>query len=525
MSSKVIPFHEFCRTVIGLKLSPGQSVVAKCIFGGMQPAELLNEKERDMARTMFGNVDVIPDSARRIVVLRLGRGSGKTTLSAAFSIYNILTCDVSECGPGDTPTAMVIAPDKPTAQLTIRMAREMMRLNKSLEALVEGSEDTKISIRRPDGKLVAIEAFAASRGGASVRGRSITSFILDEAEFFRSDESNAVNDRAVYGALIPRLMSKGKGIFLSTPWPVETLMGQLFEQNYGRPLTATAAIATTIQMRPEKRALVEAEFLRDRDNAEREFNCQVEYLTDGGFFDAAALSGSLDAVSSYPFPRNPLWPCAVGVDFAFKQDSSTLVVVQFDGKYYRVCRMVELRPKKGQPLKPSEVVKEFAEIAKIYGVSAVISDGHYREAIREHLNHYGLSIFDAPEGAKGKHDVYSRTKGVLHEGLCRIPDNKEGKRLLDQAKTVVAKPAAGGTLSIRTPRRNGMAHGDLVSAWTLAVHFLAYGEAVQAKPKAPPKDSPEWHTDQEAKRLRFLEEQERKYLKEAERAARKSRRT
>lgn len=517
---QVIPFHEFCHKVVGLKLTIGQSVLAKCVFGDYQPCDLSGQ-EREVADQMFNGVDFVPESARRIIVLRLGRGSGKTTLSAAFSIYNILTCDVTECGPGDVPTAMVIAPDKPTAKLTIRMCREMIRLHPSLNKLVEAAEDEKITLRRPDGKQVAIEAFAASRGGASVRGRSITSFLLDEAEFFRSDEANAVNDRAVYGALVPRLMSKGKGIFLSTPWPVETLMGELFEQNYGQPLTATAVKATTVQMRPEKRALVEAELLRDKDNAEREFFCEVEYMRDGGFFDASALHGSLDEDSPYPLPRNPLWPCAAGVDFAFKSDSSALVIVQYDGKYYRTCRMVELRPKKGQPLKPSAVVKEFAEICKSYGISGVICDGHYREAIREHLSEFGLHIIDAPEGVKGKMEVYTRTKGVLHEGLCRLPDNKEGRRLVEQGKTIVARPAAGGALTIKAPRRTGMAHGDLVSAWTLAVHHLAYGTVQNAEKPIPARGTPEWQVYIKARELEYESAREAKYLREQSRAVKK----
>jgi hypothetical protein len=518
-----IPFHDFCSKVVGLKLTTGQSVLAKCVFGNYQPSDL-EGRERAVAQEMFGGVLTVPTAARRIIVLRLGRGSGKTTVSAAFSIYTAVTASLHECGPGDVPVVVVVAPDKETAKLSIRMCREMARGNQALNNLIESADDTKILFRRPDGRQVAIEAFAASRGGASVRGRSILAFLLDEAEFFRSDDagSYAVNDRDIYGAIIPRLMESGKGIFLSTPWPVETLMAELFEANYGHPVTATAVKATTLQMRPEKRALIEAELARDKDNAEREFNCEVEYMRDGGFFDTAALTGSIDTVSQFPIPRNPLWPCAAGADFAFKSDSSALVIVQWDGKYYRTSYMKELRPRKNQPLKPSEVVKEFAEHCKIYGVSGVVADGHYREALREHLSGYGLSILDAPEGTRGKMDTYTRTKGVLHEGLCRMPDSKEGRRLLEQAKTVVAKPAAGGTLSIKTPRRTGLAHGDLVSAWVLAVHHLAYGSVGKEKDIKPEYGSSEWFTWVQAKTMTAEAKREAEYLRQVERDVRKS---
>ncbi len=47
--------------------------------------------------------------------------------------------------------------------------------------------------------------------------------------------------------------------------------------------------------------------------------------------------------------------------------------------------IVELRPAKGAPLKPSVVVHEFASVLRRHGAEHVRADGHYREAIREHL--------------------------------------------------------------------------------------------------------------------------------------------
>src|SRR5205823_8048079 len=133
------------------------------------------------------------------------------------------------------------------------------------------------TLRRPDGRLVAFEAFAASRGGASARGISILVFILDEADFFRSDDGDfIVNDRDVYRGLVPRLMHGGKGLFISTPWPVPTLRRELHEKNFGDPRTALAATASTLTMRdndPRLRADIEMEREREPGNAAREFDC------------------------------------------------------------------------------------------------------------------------------------------------------------------------------------------------------------------------------------------------------------
>ncbi len=83
---------------------------------------------------------------------------------------------------------------------------------------------------------------------------------------------------------------------------------------------------------------------------------------------------------------------------------------------------------------------------------------------------------------------------MLHEGYCVIPDNKLGNQLIGQAKLVSAKPAPGGTVTIKIPRKVGMGHGDLVSAWTLAVHALAYKNA-EAKQIVYEYGSPEWQAE------------------------------
>lgn len=503
--------------MLQLTLTRGQLVIAKCVFGDTQPKDLPDD-ERAYAEEMLGGLLAIPSKARRVVYLRLGRGSGKTTIAAAWNIYVSVTADLSRCGPGDIPVAVTVAPDKNTAKLSIRMAREMMRGSSALNSLVIESSEERIDLRRPDGRRVAIEAFAASRGGSSIRGRSILTFLLDEAEFFRSDDNGSylINDRDIYGALMPRLLPGGKGIFLSTPWPVETMMAEEFTKNFGKPATGIAVKATSLQMRgddPEIAAIIEQEMERDPENARREYFCEVDRASGGEFFDPGALSTSLDAVRAYPVPRNPLWPAAAAADFAFRSDSSTLVIVQYDGRRYIISECLELRPKRGQPLKPSEVCREFAHILKKYGLSAIVADGHYREAIREHLSSFGISIIDAPEGLRGKQEVFTRTKAVLHEGLCTIPDNHDGKRLIEQAKTVIARPSAGGALTIKIPRRVGTAHGDLISAWTLAVHRLAYSQATEQKPERPEFGTPEWFAWVQVRDRDLEAEREKRYLK------------
>lgn len=491
MKPKPITFTAFCSRVLHLRLTRGQHVLTQVALDGADPRDLKGA-DRDLARQMFGDLENISANARRILVLTLGRGSGKTTLAAAYALYVLLTIDVSSCGPGDVPVVVVIAPDKKTAGLSVRMALEMAKAASDISRLIESETSEGFTIRRPDGRLVAFESFAASRGGSSARGRSILTFVLDEAQFFRSDDAGAfvVNDRDIFNALIPRLMRGGKGVFLSTPWPVETLMGELFAKNFGHPTTALGCKGPTLLMRdndPHTTELVASERERDPENSAREYDCDTSAVGSSGFFDFAAIDAALDP-ATLPLEHIVHHRYAAGVDFGFKSDASAIVVISFDGKYYRVADMLLRRPERGVPLKPSVVVAEFSEIAKRYGLTQVVADGFAREPLREALSAHGLGILDAPEGLNGKVAVYTRTRSVLHEGRLRLPNNQ---KLLAQLRSVMSRPTSGGNVSISSPRRAGLGHCDLVSALTLAVHHLAYASVTIQRPELVP-GSPEW---------------------------------
>lgn len=524
----IIPFFEFCPKVLRLHLTPGQRVIAKIAFGDADPIDLEGE-ERELALQMFGGLERIPQAARKYILLRLGRGSGKTTLCAAFAVYIAVTFDVTKCGPGDTPYVIVVAPDKETAKLSIRMAREMIRSSPAIERLVVGDESQVITLRRPDGRQVKIESFAASRGGSSMRGRSIMAFIMDEAEFFTSNggidqaRNYSVNDKDIFDAMKPRLMPSGKGMLISTPWPVETLMGKMFDENWGNCRNAAAIKAPTLLVRgddPDVKAMVEDELTRDLENARRELFCELEGVSGGEFFDINALQMSLDDQLKCPIGYNPGWPVAIGCDMGFTRDSSAIAVVQWDGRDYRTCYLEEMHPNPGKPLKPSEVIAQFAKIAKLYGKSGVIADSYYREALKEQLNEHGLVVFEAPEGVKGKAEVFQRVRSVMNEGKVKIPDVTVGRRLVQQARLVVSRPTPGGTTTIRIPRKIGMGHGDLVSAWSLAVHRLAYAQLERKIPVYEP-GTPEWFNESQRRMYAWVAKQQDDYLKETEKEVKK----
>jgi hypothetical protein len=466
---RAITFVRFAGAVLGLKLTAAQRVLAKVAFDSVDP-ERLDGEERELARVMFA-VDTVPELARRLLVLRLGRGSGKTTLAAAYALYVMLFGDVSACGPGDVPVVVTVSPTKRTAGISVRMGRELVRGVPALERLVDSETTEGFTIRRSDGRLVQFAVFAASRGGASARGLSILTFILDEAEFFASADEFTVNDRDVFRALIPRL--KGKGIFIGTPWPVPTLMGELFDQNFGNPTTALAAKAPSMMMRPDDADLAAAvamERARSPEDAAREFDCDVTGIAGSSLlFDVSALDECKDPTIVMPERALPGARVGAGVDLGLARDSAALVVSGKAETLVRILSVTELRPQRGAPLKLSEVIATFAETTRRYQISRWCADSYVREPAREYTDCLGIAIHPAPTEQSARADTWLHAKKLVLEHRLRLPPPP--CPLLAQLKTVIAKPTNGGAIAITIPRRRDVGrHGDLAAAAILSLH-------------------------------------------------------
>jgi hypothetical protein len=473
---RALRFVAFCERVLGLRLTRGQRVLCTVAFDGVNPRDL-DGVDREIARQLFGDIEEIPAYVRRVLCLLLGRGSGKSTLGAAYGVWRMVVADLAQCGPGALPHAIVVAPTKKTAGIAVRMALALVQGSPSLRVWLECETADGFNLRRSDGRTVAFAAFAASRGGASARGLPVVVLIIEEGQFFTSDSEFVITDRDVFSAIIPRLLRDGSAVFISTPWPVPTLMGELREKNFGAPSTALAARAPTLLMRDGDEAiaaLVEAERDRDPENAAREFDCD-DSLTAGSstFFDPSAIRMCVDADLLLPQPPTDGVSVCFGADLAFARDSSTLVGCT-EGPEISVVAIEELRPSKGNPLRPRAVIDSFAATILRYGSSGFLGDIHYKESAKEHLEPHNLEFRDAPSGRDGKAETYLQTKKLLHEARVRLPNHA---RLIDQLRAIVSKPAPGGGMTIIAPRRTGLGHGDLVSGLVLALWAAKQGEA------------------------------------------------
>ncbi len=484
---------------LGVKPQPGQAELARVAFDHAEPLD------RSLAVTIFGDIDFtnVPMGARDVVAAVCGGRGGKTYLLVALRlVFGMLVRDLSPLAPGQQAAATVVAPSEKLRQEAVNYALGAMRSKPELAVLLRlprGSrpDDTlgTFGVYRPDfGRVVTFNAAAATRGGYAVRGYWHTDLALDEAAFFR-DNSFKVNDEEIFRAGKPRVLPGGQAIISSTPWSETGLLYDLHAKNWGKPDTALVAHAPTLVLNDVEytRHIVEAEYKRDPENADREFGARFMKGGTTLIFSPDLVESCVDETLSLDVPRLPLPSDDVssGVDLGFRSDSAAIAITHMSAGALILGELKEWTPPPGGALKPTATIREMRTRMQAHGVDTAMADGHYIESAREVLDEEDMTVVLAPSSPD---EVYIRARQVMRSGIVKIPRHD---RLIRQIKEVQGRPMPGGRMSIVLPRWAKGGHGDLVSAFVLALWQLVTDRVAEEQPE---EGTREWEAKATARR-------------------------
>lgn len=514
-----ISFVDFCEH-LGVHLDEehgtlGQRIACLVAYDGVDPIDL-PPNEREVARTIFGDLDRISAGARSVIVAICGARAGKSYVLVALRLLHLgLTVDVSPLAPGEVGSVPVIAPTKEHGQQVLDYIKGAIDLDPDLRALRVGDPVAESVTIYRDGHEIDFVVRAASAKGKGGRGKSLLAAALDEAGFFY-DASYKVNDEEQFKAVRPRVMPGGQTIIDTTPWAQSGLAYELFVANHPDPRvagcevkpqmqgTALAMHAPTLALRDVAytRELVESELRRDPENGEREYRARFMSSTSQTFFDASAISRMIDdTLPLEPWRPKPGETVTSGGDLGFSKNSSALAVAHRAGDRVVLAELLEIKPKPGEPLKPSVVVAAFAARITWHGGSYFMADGHYRETAVEVLDESAVTFVNAPAAPA---DAYVRVRTLMNEGRLRIPNLP---RLVKQLRETMKRVQPGGGVAIVKPKWSTGEHGDLADAYVLAV-YQAAGEEIEKPP--PVVGTAEWeHEQRERRRKAKAAEQEK----------------
>lgn len=435
---------------------------------GIRPTTISNP----VCRKHFGcTLSQLPDKPRRTVGARTGGRAGKTSyLDATGALYFGWTVPAPTLQRGESLYSLGVAPDLGLARQWLSFVLGYVEGSPKLSRAVIGTPTrNRIELRRPDGVRLCIQIAAASRGGRATRGRTLAFAALDEACFFYDETTGAVNDADIWRSVLQRVVPGGQVWVTSTPWLEDVgLLEGLIGKNFGSHSSALVVTGDTKSFNPswDPDGEIERDMReQDPDAASRE----IDGLPIGGgagqFLDPDEIRACVDDGLVPPVSVSRGGKTHFGADLAFSADSSALVgVAKVDG-VLSVVVTTELRPKKGSPLRPKTVIDTFAATMRDYECKRFLADPHYKESAKEHLHPHGISFVDAPAGDQ-RGESYLHMKKIIHERRVALPNHP---RFLSQLRSIIAKPTAGERWTYSIPRRRGAGHGDLASAFILAL--------------------------------------------------------
>jgi hypothetical protein len=415
----------------------------------------MSDDEAALYRQCTGRA-ALPKAAFAEGWLICGRRAGKSFVLALIAVFLASFRDYRpHLGPGERATIMVIAADRKQARVILRYIRALLAIP-ALAKLVENDTAESIDLA-PN---VTIEVGTASH--RTIRGYSVAAALCDEVAFWPSEES-VTPDIEILAALRPAMATIPNAMLLcaSSPYARRGALFEAFKRYFGgddRSVLVWKAPTRVMNATVPQRLIDEA-FERDPSNAAAEYGAEfrtdiesfinrdaVEACIEVGVFERAPIDG----VRYYGFV-DPSGGSA---------DAMTVAVAHNEGGVAVLDAVRERRP----PFSPEAVVKEFAELLKLYRVGRICGDRYAGEWPRERFREHGV---DYQPSEKSKSELYGALLPLINSGKASLLDDK---RLVSQLVGLERRTARSGKDSIDHAPGG---HDDVANAVAGAIEMAA----------------------------------------------------
>lgn len=379
-----------------------------------------------------------PKKRAREVFVAAGRRSAKSIVSAAIASF-IATVEAEQDGtlarlsPGETGVIALIAVDRYQARVLSSYVLGILEGSPVLAPMIvkAGVEAIELS------NGVRIEIF--TNNFRAVRGRTLLAVILDECAFYRSDQS-ASPDIETYRAVIPSLATTGGLLVgISSPYRKKGLLWQKYKKHFGKSDDVLVVQGATTDFNPTIDPRIIEDALQDDPEAARaewlgEFRADLESFLTREVIDQAIRPEPLELPYNSRYQYKAFTdPSGGGKDeFAIaighKEDETTIVDM--------------IRARRGTP---AEIVAEYAEIMKGYGINKVTGDRYAGSWPADEFERHGI---DYTPAEKPKSGLYTDMLPALNSGRVELPPDD---RLVNQLIGLERRTARGGKDSIDHP--------------------------------------------------------------------------
>jgi hypothetical protein len=443
------------RRLLGAALQPFDTWATWLVALKAAFARGLDDGEREVFRTIAGDRS-LPEHRVRELWCVAGRGSGKSRIAAAISIYSALFVK-HKLAPGERGMVLVIAGTVDQARVVFQYVVGFLEASSALRREVVSR--SRLEIRLRNGIIIACHP----NSFRSVRGRTLVACVFDETAFWR-DETTATPDTETYTAVLPALRTNGMLVCISTPYRKMGLLYQKHRDHFGVDADDVLVVqgASRVFNPTLSDAMIAAQRAADPTGAGAEwdavFRDDLSSFLDDQSIDAAIEHGR-------PLELSPQTGVAYHafVDMGGgRRDASTIAIVHSVGEGDERRFVADVV--RGRHGDPHAAVLEFVELAKQYRCVVITGDNYSAEWCAGAFREAGAEYRQAK---LVRSELYLAGLPLFTRGIVSIADQAP---LIRELRLLERRTARSGR-DVVDHGRNG--HDDYANALFGALYLAA----------------------------------------------------
>jgi len=355
-------------------------VVLKVIFGLPMTADELSVFQRHTGRSSP------PSGGSKETYLIIGRRGGKSFISALVTCFIACFIDFTPfITVGETLAVMCLAKDKDQARIVFRYIKAILNFIPALKSMIIDQRTDEIELTTG----VTIMVKASDFGG--VRGPTIPCVVADEIAFWPSQGANP--DDEVLSAIRPAMATipDAKLLCISTGYAQVGALYDAHKEHYGKEDDDVLVWqADTASMNPTiSQAYIDKEIEKDPEAG------RAEWL--GLFREDVSAAFPLEVIEACVMPGRVEIPYSPRCSqyFGFldpsggRHDAFSVAIAHQNFNSDKI--VLDLIRATRSPFDPSEVVKDYSQVLKAYGLSNALGDNYGGEWPKAEFAKHGIT--------------------------------------------------------------------------------------------------------------------------------------
>jgi hypothetical protein len=431
----------------------------------------------EAAQKILGIDSEVPSVRPDEAIIMAGIRTGKSMIAALAAVWASQHVDVSHLSAGEIPRVALTSLRLDNANVILghligllsRPALRHLVIDPAEdevwgEILRDTAKDTNGSrfVRHPSGRPIELCVLAGARAGGSLVSRWVATWIADEVLRWASSNDAVVNYDDQYHAVKGRILPGGQIIGVGSPYGPRGPIYDRVMACHGKPSKdCTVMRARGPDMNPVWWTPERCEDIRRLDPVAYRTDVEAQFAdVEEALFPAVTIERATRK-SPLTIPYDPRCQYAAAIDPATRGNSFTLVIASKN--LINKKTIVYNNQWTGStidPLNPTEVLKEVAEVLKEYHLGWCYTDQWSADALKQLALTVGLTLVQEDWNAKNRVDCFLSLASAMANGDIELPPDPV---VADDLKQVYRTATVKGPSIVLPPSRDGR-HSDYAPA-------------------------------------------------------------